>query len=379
MNSSHHFETLAVHAGREVEPHTGAVTPSITLATTFERAQDGSFPSGNTYTRAGNPNRDALERALATLEGGGAALAFASGQGATAALLQSLSAGDHIVMGEDLYHGSRYLMTEVLSRWGLAVDFVDLRDLGALREAMQLTTALVWAETPSNPQLRIADLAALADIAHARGALFAVDNTWATPLLQRPLELGADVVMHSTTKYFGGHSDVLGGALVVREGEKAALTQKLRAIQKLSGAVPSPFDCWLLLRSIPTLPVRMRVAMESAARIAEFLASHSAVERVHYPGLASHPGHEIASRQMSGFGAMLSFEVAGGEAAAMKLASRLRLITRATSLGGVESTIEHRRSIEGPDSVTPGGLLRLSVGLEHADDLIADLRDAAAS
>lgn len=374
--SKHRFETLAVHAGRAVEPHSGAVTPSITLATTFERAADGSFPGGHTYTRAGNPNRNALEAAFCALEGGATALAFGSGQAATAAVLQSLATGDHVILPSDLYHGTRYLVRDVLARWGLAANFVDLRDLDALRAAIRPETRLIWAETPSNPQLRIADLAALAEIARKHGALLAVDNTWATPLLQRPLEHGADIVMHSTTKYFGGHSDVLGGALILREVADGALAQRLRAIQRLSGGVPSPFDCWLLLRSIPTMPSRVRLQSESAGRIAEYLSGDSRVQFVNYPGLATHPNHEVAARQMSGFGAMLSFELHGGEAAAMAVAAHVRLITRATSLGGVETLIEHRASIEGPDTATPRNLLRLSVGLEHVEDLIDDLRSA---
>lgn len=371
-----HFETLAVHAGRVADPLTGAVTPSLVTTTTFQRGADGSFPEGFTYTRADNPNRRALEMALAALEGGAMALAFSSGQAATAALLQTLAAGDHVVLGEDLYHGTRYLLQDVLARWRLEADFVDLRDLEAVERSLRPQTRLLWAETPSNPQLRIADLVALSRLARARGLLFAVDNTWSTPLLQRPLELGADVVMHSTTKYFGGHSDVLGGALVTREA--GPLAESLRAIQKLSGAVPSPFDCWMLQRSLPTLPVRLRQQCAGAAQVAEFLDGQPAVERVHYPGLRSHPGFEIARAQMRSPGAMLSFEVRGGAEAANAVAARLRLITRATSLGGVESTIEHRASIEGPASITPPGLLRLSIGLEHAEDLIADLRQALA-
>ena len=374
--SKHRFETLAVHAGRVVEPHSGAVTPSITLATTFERGADGNYPGGHVYTRASNPNRDALEAAFCALEGGLAALAFSSGQAAAAAVFQSLASGDHVILPADLYHGTRYLVRDVLGRWGLTADFVDLRDLPAVKAALRPTTRLLWAETPSNPQLRIADLAALSGIAHGHGALFAVDNTWATPLLQRPLEHGADIVMHSTTKYFGGHSDVLGGALILREASDDPLVQRLRAIQRLSGGVPSPFDCWLLLRSIPTMPARVRLQSESAGRIATFLAAQPSVQVVNYPGLATHPNHDVATRQMSGFGAMLSFEMLGGEPVAMAVAARVQLITRATSLGGVETLIEHRASVEGPDTPTPRNLLRLSVGLEHVDDLIEDLRAA---
>ena len=375
-HTKHRFETLAVHAGRSVDPHSGAVTPSITLATTFERGTDGSFPGGHVYTRSSNPNRDALEAAFASLEGGPTALAFGSGQAATAAVLQSLASGDHVILPSDLYHGTRYLVRDVLARWGLTADFVDLQDLKALRAALRPTTRLIWTETPSNPQLRIADLAAIGGIAKQHGALFAVDNTWATPLLQRPLEFGADIVMHSTTKYFGGHSDVLGGALILREAPGGPLAERLRAIQRLSGGVPSPFDCWLLLRSIPTMPIRVRLQTYSAGRIAAFLTDQPRVEVVHYPGLPNHPNHDVATRQMSGFGGMLSFAVRGGESAAMAVAAGVKLITRATSLGGVETLIEHRASVEGPDTATPRNLLRLSVGLEHVDDLMEDLRAA---
>ena len=368
------LETLAVHAGRAVDTATGAVTPSITPSTTFERAEDGSFPHGHVYTRSSNPNRDALETALAALEGGAVALAFGSGQAATAAVLQTLASGDHVLLPLDLYHGTRHLVQHVLARWGLSADFVDMTDVASVEAAIRPSTRLIWVETPSNPQLQVVDIAAVAALAHAHGALCAVDNTWATPILQRPFELGADLVMHSTTKYIGGHSDVLGGAVIVND---AGLAASLRDLQKLSGAVPSPFDCWLLLRSIPTLPYRVRAQTEHAAALATFLSGHPRVSVVHYPGLPAHPGHALAARQMSGgFGAMLSFQVEGGQTAAMAVAARTRIFTRATSLGGVESLIEHRASVEGPDSQTPAGLLRVSVGLEHSDDLIADMAQA---
>jgi cystathionine gamma-synthase len=370
------LETLAVHAGRAVDAGTGAVTPSITLSTTFERAADGSYPHDHVYTRSSNPNRQALEIALAALEGGALALAFASGQAAVAAVLQSLAAGDHVLLADDLYHGTRHLVKEVLARWGLQADFVDMRDFAAVEKQMRPNTRLLWAETPSNPRLNIVDIARLADIAHAGGALFAVDNTWATPVWQRPLELGADVVMHSTTKYFGGHSDVLGGCLVLNNAE-SDLAQKLQSIQKLSGAVPSPFDCWLLLRSLPTMPLRVRAQSATAAQVAAFLHQHPRVAVTHYPGLPSHPNHDVAARQMcGGFGAMISIEVKGGAAEAMAVAAKVQLFTRATSLGGIESLIEHRASVEGPDTPTPPNLLRISIGLEHVDDLIADLAQA---
>ena len=369
------LETLAVHAGRAVEPGTSAVTPSITPSTTFERAEDGSYPSGHIYTRSSNPNRQALENALALLEGGAAALAFASGQAAAAAVLQTLSAGDHVILPDDLYHGMRRLVKDVLARWNLKVDFVDMRDPANVVNALRAETRLVWIETPSNPQLKIVDIARVAAIAHQAGALCAVDNTWATPIWQRPLELGADIVMHSTTKYLGGHSDVLGGALILPENH-AALESQLRTIQSISGAVPSPFDCWLLLRSLPTLPIRVREQSASAAKIAAFLSQHPRVQAVHYPGLPTHEGYEIASRQMRGFGGMLSFQVGSGQREAMAVAAHLKIFTRATSLGGVESLIEHRASVEGADSPTPANLLRASIGLEHVDDLIDDLAQA---
>jgi cystathionine gamma-synthase len=374
MNLNMKLETVAVHAGRPVEPGTSAVTPSITLSTTFERAEDGSYP-GSVYTRSGNPNRDALETALATLEGGQTALAFASGQAATTAVLQTLNTGDHVILPNDLYHGVRYLVKNVLSRWGLQADFVDMQDVINVERTITPRTKLIWVETPSNPSLQIADIARLAELARQAGAICAVDNTWATPIWQRPLELGADIVMHSTTKYLGGHSDVLGGALILKD-QHTELTTQLRAIQNLTGAVPSPFDCWLLLRSLPTLPIRVREQTASASKIAAYLSQHSQVERVYYPGLTTHQGHAVAAKQMHGFGGMLSFQVKGGQAEAMQTAARLKIFTRATSLGGVESLVEHRASVEGPDSPTPPNLLRASIGLEHVDDLIDDLAQA---
>jgi cystathionine gamma-synthase len=369
------LETLAVHAGRAVEPGTGAVTPSIVPSTTFERAEDGSFLSGLIYSRNANPNRNALEQALAALEGGAVAIAFSSGNAASSAVFGALSPGDHVVASSETYHGTRAVLTGALARWGLHADFADMGDPANVAAAMRPNTTLVWCETPSNPRLRIADIAAIAEIAHPRGALLACDNTFATPVLQRPLALGADVVMHSTTKYIGGHSDVLGGCVVLREDSD--FVQRVRGYQVFGGAAPSPFDCWLLLRSIPTLPYRVRAHSQNALRVAEFLAAHPRVERVHYPGLAAHPNHAVAARQMQdGFGGMLSFEVAGGEAAAMAVAARVKVFTRATSLGGVESLIEHRASVEGPNTATPHTLLRASIGLEHADDLIEDLWQA---
>jgi cystathionine gamma-synthase len=370
-------ETLAVHAGREPDPATGAVREPIHLATTFERGADGTYPHGYFYSRSGNPNRTALERAVAALEGGHEAVAFASGSAATLAVFSLAAAGGRVVCSSDCYHGTAKQLREILPRWGGSAGFVDTTDLDAVRRALASGAALLWVETPSNPLLRVSDLAALAGLAHEHGALLGCDNTFASPVLQQPLALGADLVMHSSTKYLGGHSDVLGGIVVAREA--SAELEGLRHFQGAGGGVPSPFDCWLLLRSLPTLPLRVRQQSASALAVARFLAADPRVERVHYPGLEQHPGHALAVRQMGGgFGAVVSFQVPGAAAEALAVASRVRLFTRATSLGGVESLIEHRASMEGPLSQTPPNLIRLSVGLENVDDLVADLGQALA-
>jgi len=368
-----HAETVAVHAGRAIDPATGAVMAPIHLSTTFERAEDGTFPSGFNYSRSNNPNRAALEKALALLEGGAVAAAFASGVAAAAAIFQTLSPNDHVIAPTEAYHGILRLLRGIFGRWQLAVDFVDMTDLAAIQNAIQPKTKLIWVETPSNPTLKLTDLAAVAEIAHAAGARLACDNTW-SPIIQRPFSLGADFVMHSTTKYFGGHSDVLGGAIIARDDDE--FFQRIREVQTIGGAIPAPFDCWLIHRGTQTLPWRIRAHSENAQRVAEFLAQHPKVERVHYPGLTSHPQYELARRQMNPFGGMLSFELRGDRAAALRLPNELKIFTRATSLGGVESLIEHRQSIEGPETKTPETLLRLSIGLEHPDDLIADLARA---
>ena len=374
-DSKWHPETIAVHAGRAIDPATGAVVAPIHLSTTFQRGEDGGFPTGFDYSRTDNPNRAELEKALAIIEGGAVAAAFPSGLAAAMAVFQALSPSDHVVAPREAYYGVLRLLREVFAPWQLAVDFVDMTDLGALKKAVRKNTKIVWVETPSNPTLKLTDLAAVAEIAHTSGARFAVDNTWC-PMIQRPFALGADLVMHSTTKYFGGHSDVMGGAIIARQSDE--FFQSIRLAQKVGGAVPAPFDCWLVHRGIQTLPWRMRAHCDNAARVAQFLVAHPKVERAHYPGLPSHRQHELAQRQMSLFGGMLSFELKGDRAAAMAVPNHTRIFTRATSLGGVESLIEHRQSIEGPDTRTPETLLRLSIGLEHADDLIADLDRALA-
>src|SRR5215813_12882405 len=367
------IETVAVHAGHEVDPATGAVAAPIYLSTTFERDIEGTYSRGFMYTRNDNPNRKTLERGVSMLEGGEAAAAFASGMGATMSILQALSPGDHVLAHIDAYYGTSRLIREIFVRWGLDVDFVDMSDLTAVKKGLRPNTKLAWSETPSNPLLKVVDLAALAEIAHDAGAICVCDNTWA-PVLQRPFNLGADLILHSTTKYFGGHCDVLGGIVV--SNVENDFFQRIRGIQYEGGAVPSPFDCWLILRGMRTLPWRMRAHSENAMRVAEFLSKHRKVSHVHYPGLKAHPGHEIAAKQMSMFGGMLSFEVKDGRDAAMSVAARTKLFIRATSLGGVESLIEHRASIEGAGTTSPEGLLRLSIGLENADDLIEDLNQA---
>ncbi len=368
------IETLAVHAGGEPDRETGAVTPPIHMATTFQHGAAGERVAGFEYQREDNPTQARLETALAALEGGAAALAFGSGMAAMSAVLESLPAGSHVIYPRDCYTGLRILAEEFLPERGLQASAVDMGDLAAVRAALRPETRMIWAETPSNPQLQVADLAALAQLAHGHGAQLACDNTFATPILQRPLALGADVVMHSTTKYFGGHSDVMGGALVfARTDELHARTAHRRHV---TGGILAPFSAWLILRGCRSLPARMAWHCRNARALAEAIAAHPAVEVVHYPGLASHPGHAIAARQMSDFGAMLSFRLKGGREAALRVAGALQLVINATSLGGPETLVEHRASVEGATPHSPQNLLRVSVGLEHADDLLADFAQA---
>lgn len=369
------FETLSVRVGRDVEAETGEVSPAIHVSTTFERDANGEYTRGYSYGRPDNPSRRSLEQCLAALEGGAEALAFASGSAASLAVFSLLRPGEHVLAPIDSYHGTAKQLRDILAPLGVRPTFVDMTDIDAVREALTDRTRLVWIETPSNPTLKISDIATLADLAHGRGALVCCDNTFATPVWQRPLELGADLVMHSSTKYFGGHSDVMGGAVIVRD--RGGLSDRLRDHQATAGAVPSPFDCWLTRRSLTTLAYRVKAQSSSAAQLAQFLSRHERVEQVFYPGLESHAGHALARKQMKGgFGAMLSFCVRGGRDAAFGVLARAQLFIRATSLGGVESLIEHRASVEGPHTTTPQNLLRLSVGLEHVDDLSADLGQA---
>jgi len=373
------IETIAIHAGKGIDPGTGAVMPPIHLSTTFERAADGTYPSGYTYIRSENPTRRALEDALVALEGGVCAATFGSGMAAIMSVFQALQTGDHVLIPDDVYFGTGKLVNELFVPWGLQYSEVDMTDLAAVRAAIQPNTKLIWIETPSNPLLKITDVPAVAAIAHEAGAVCACDSTWPTPMLLRTLELGADLAVHSTTKYLAGHSDVLGGAVIAKENSD--FFERVRLIQRTGGAVPSPFDCWLLLRGIRTLPYRMRAHCENARKVAAFLADHPKVCTVHYPGLESHAGHAIAAEQMRDFGGMLSFqlcpdELRTGRENAQRVAGQTKLITQATSLGGVESLIEHRFSIEGPTTKAPDNLLRCSIGIEHPDDLIADLAQA---
>ena len=375
------FDTLAIHAGQEPDPSTGAVVPPIYQVSTYKQDRIGEPRGGYEYSRTANPTRVGLEECLAALEAGARGLAFASGMAAEDTLLRTVCRpGDHVVIPGDAYGGTYRLFEKVLLPWGLDYTPAPLADVAAVRAAVRPETRAIWAETPTNPLLGIADIAALAQVAADAGALLIVDNTFASPYLQQPLALGADVVVHSTTKYLGGHSDVLGGALVVADPD---LGERLAFHQNAMGAVPGPFDSWLVLRGVKTLGVRMDRHQDNAARVAEFLLGHPAVASVRYPGLPDHPGHEIAAKQMSGFGGMLSFRLAAGEDAALRVCERAQVFTLAESLGGVESLIEHparmtHASAAGSPLEVPADLVRLSVGIEDVEDLIADLDQALA-
>lgn len=370
-----HLETLAVHAGVEPDPQTGAVMTPIYQTSTYAQP-DVAQHKGYEYSRTDNPTRTALQKALAALEGGQYALAFASGMAAIDTILRLIKPGEHVLSGNDVYGGTFRLFDKILSGYGIAFTFTDTTDETAVAEAMQPNTKLVWLETPTNPMLRLTDIAATAKIAHAGGAWLGVDNTFASPALQQPLSLGADLVLHSTTKYIGGHSDVVGGAVILND---TAVYEQLKFLQNAIGAVPGPMDCFLTLRGIKTLAIRMAQHCRSAILIAQFLADHPAVAEVIYPGLSSHPQYELARQQMAGPGGMISFILHGGEAAARRVARETKLFTLAESLGGVESLIElpapmtHASVADSPMAVDPG-LVRISVGIENAQDLINDLK-----
>jgi len=375
------FATRAIHVGQDPDTKTGAMAVPIYQTSTFAMDEPGVLRAGYDYTRAGNPTRTALQQVLASLEGGRHGHAFASGMAAIDAVLRTvLRTGDHMIVPADGYGGTFRMLDQLLVPWGMSYTSAPMDDLDAVRAALRPTTRIVWCETPTNPLLGIADIEALAGIAHAAGALLAVDNTFASPYLQNPLALGADVVMHSTTKYIGGHSDVIGGALVTSDDD---LGQRLGDFNTTVGSMASPFDSWLTLRGVKTLPVRMERHCDNAQKVAEMLCGQRKVGRVYYPGLSGDPGHAVAARQMRRFGGMVSFTVAGGRDEAMKICSRTRLFTLAESLGGVESLIDHpasmtHASVEGTEQAVAGDVIRLSVGLEDADDLVADLADALA-
>jgi cystathionine gamma-synthase len=370
------IETIAIHAGNITYNESGAVIQPITLSTTFKRSDDGGYASGYIYSRAGNPNRTSLENVLAKLEGGEDAAAFSSGNAAGMAVFQSLPPGSHIIAPDDMYHGLRNQLKSLFEGI-LTFDFIDVNDIALLDDHIEDNTELIWLETPSNPLLKVTDIKSVVDLAHKNGIKVVVDNTFATPICQQPLNLGADMVMHSTTKYLGGHSDVMGGALICKQ--KDDWWKKIRQIQELGGAIPSPHDCYMLVRSIKTLPYRMKGHVNNALLLAQYLEHQPKVEKVMYPGLYSHPQYAIAKQQMLSFGGMLSFCVKGGADEARKVVNSLKIFTQATSLGGVESLIEHRYSVEGPDSKTPKNLLRVSVGLENIEDLIEDIALAISS
>jgi len=370
------FETRAIHEGQEPEPAYGAVNVPIYQTSTYAQPDVGK-PIRYDYARGGNPTREALQTVLASLEGARHALCFASGLAAEATLLLTLRPGDHVLLPDDVYGGTYRLFARVLGGWGIAFDVVDMTDPAGVRAALREETRMVWVETPTNPLLKVVDVTAVAEAARAAGARVVVDNTFATPYLQRPLELGADVVVHSVTKYLGGHSDLVGGAVVTSDDE---LAERLRFLQNAVGAVPGPMDCYLALRGVKTLAVRMEAHCRGARAVAAFLAGHPRVRRVHYPGLPSHPGHEVAARQMRDFGGMVSFEVESAEEAA-RVARSTRLFFLAESLGGVESLIEvpapmTHASVAGSPLEVPPNLIRLSVGIEHPDDLVEDLARA---
>ena len=375
------FDTRAIHAGQAPDPLTGAVSVPIYQTSTYKQDGVGGLRGGYEYSRSANPTRTALEECLAALDGGVRGLAFASGLAAEDALLRAVCApGDHVILPGDAYGGTFRLVARVFDRWGLGHSAVPLADLDAVRAAVRPTTRLIWCETPTNPLLGIADIAALASLAHAAGARLVVDNTFASPYLQQPLAHGADVVVYSTTKYLGGHSDVVGGGLVAGDDEFGEL---LAFHQNAMGAVAGPFDSWLVLRGIKTLGVRMDRHCANAASVVGFLAGHPSIEQVLYPGLAAHPGHDVAARQMSGFGGMVSFRARGGRDAALGVCNRAQLFTLGESLGGVESLIEHpalmtHASVSGSALEVPDDLVRLSVGIETVDDLLADLQQALA-
>ena len=367
--------TKLIHAGNPDDVN-GAVMPPIVLSTTFEREEDGlGYRNGYLYSRYDNPNRRTLETKLALLENGVDSIAFSSGLAAAAAVFHSLKSGDHVILPDDIYYGVRNIIAKLYADWNLQYSVVDMTKPTKVEAAVKSNTKLIWMETPSNPRVKVTDIEAIVSIAKKHGCFTVADNTWATPFFTRPLEMGVDIVHHSTTKYLGGHSDILGGALIFAKMDDRH--HFIRDYQKIGGAVPSPFDCWLLCRSLATFAARLPINASNAMALAQYLNKHPAIEAVLYPGLVTDSQHEVAKKQMkNGYGGMLSILVHGGQTAALRVCQRLEILKHATSLGGVESLIEHRKSVEGPDSVTPENLLRISVGIEDIDDIIRDFDQA---
>ncbi len=374
-NKKQHIETIAVHGAHNEHFSASDIIQPIHLSTTFERRADGTL-NDYVYTRAGNPNRLTVENKIAALEEAGTAIAFSSGLAAVNALFENiLEPGSHIIIPDDCYHGTRYLMDKFFSRWQVSFSETDMTLIENIEQLIQPNTKLIWIETPSNPQLKIADIKAIVALAAKQNITTACDNTFATSILQKPLQMGIDYVMHSSTKFLSGHSDILGGVVCTNHTNETA--NNIREYQATAGAVPSPFDCWLLNRSLATFPLRLATQCSNAAMIASFLDGYSGIEKVFYPGLASHPNHDIAKQQMTnGFGSIISVLVKGGRQEALNVAGQLKIFKHATSLGGVESLVEHRRTAEGKHPLSPENLLRISIGIENVEDLIADFKDA---
>jgi cystathionine gamma-synthase len=371
------LETSIIHQTLE-NKNTGAIVPPLIQSTTFKRDDNGTFLEGrDIYTRASNPNRRLLEKKLSMLENGTNAACFASGQAATMSIIHSLGQNSHVILPDDIYYGTRVILENLYKNWNITFSIVDMSDVKNIEHAIQQNTKLVWVETPSNPSLKIADLKKIAKICKKNNILSAADNTWSSPYFTKPLDLGIDIVMHSTTKYLGGHSDILGGVVIWNEKINQQTSQSIRDYQTIGGGVPSPSDCWLLNRSLSTFFLRMEKHSANAIILANFLNNHPKVEKVFYPGLITHPNHDIAKKQMTnGFGGMMSVLTKGNEQDCLKIASKLKIFQHATSLGGVESLVDHRKSAEGIHSVSPENLLRISVGIENIDDLLEDFSQA---
>ncbi len=369
------FETRALQSTKNIINEVHAINPPIYLSSTFVRNKEGKYEDRYKYSRNDNPNRRTLEKSISTLENGTTGFAFGSGMAAISAVFQSLKTGDHVILPDDAYFNLKLLLKDIFNRWGLSYSFVNMSNIETISRSLNQQTRLIWIESPSNPQLKISDIRGICELAHAHQILIAVDNTWPTPVLQNPLDLGADIVVHSSTKYLGGHSDVLGGCIVLKES--GSLAHRIQSIQVQMGAIPSPFDCWLISRGIQTLYLRITKQTDNAQKLAEWLNGQPRVNRVLYPGLKDHPHHAIATQQMKGgFGGMLSLLIDGNEIETRAVANKLQLFTQATSLGGIESLVEHRKSVEGSESQTPSNLLRLSLGIEHIEDLIVDWEQA---